>query len=268
MFTSPVAPELVIVAVNSLRPTKPAGERIGSAADIAGRERGVDAARIAADQSAGAVALTIRPIALPTVTVTSAIEFTIAPMLAPGPKIPFWPMSPPATMPLFAVPCDTVPSTVTLVTVPPFDPARMPMNWPGPVTFGFAVTLALVMLRLLTWPVAPIVPNRPTLMPKALGAMGAMVRLLMVFPRPSNRPVNGPPAPPIGRNREAGHVDVGRAERVVLASVERWCRSPAGSPACSPACTAVSVLDGPSEVAAACRCVKFVRASPIAAVGL
>ncbi len=37
------------------------------------------------------------------------------------------------------------------------------MNWPGPVMFGFAVTLALAMLRLLTWPVAPIVPNRPIL---------------------------------------------------------------------------------------------------------
>ena len=74
------------------------------------------------------------------------------------------------------------------------------MNWPGPVTFGFAVTLALVMLRLFTWPVAPIVPNMPMLTPKALGATGAMVRLLMVFPRPSNLPVNGAPAAPIGRN--------------------------------------------------------------------
>ena len=72
-------------------------------------------------------------------------------------------------------------TTVTLLTVPPFDPARMPMNWPGPVMFGFAVTLALVMLRLFTWPVAPIVPNMPMLTLAAPGAMGAMVRLLMVM---------------------------------------------------------------------------------------
>ena len=90
------------------------------------------------------------------------------------------------------------------------------MNWPGPVTFGFAVTLALVMVRLFTWPVAPIVPNMPILTPKALGAMGAMVRLLMVFPRPSNLPVNGPPAAADRQEREARHVEVGRAERVVL----------------------------------------------------
>ena len=111
-------------------------------------------------------------------------------MLAPGPKMPFWPTSPPATTPLCAVPCDTVPLTFTLLIVPPFEPARMPMNWPGPVTFGFAVTLALVMLRLFTWPVAPIDAEHADTDAVALGAMGAMVRLLMVFPRPSNLPVN------------------------------------------------------------------------------
>ena len=80
---------------------------------------------------------------LPTLTFTSAIDNVIVPMLAPGPKMPFWPTNPPATTPVIAPP-DTVPSTITLLTVPPFDPARMPMNWPGPVTFGFAVTLAFV----------------------------------------------------------------------------------------------------------------------------
>ena len=48
------------------------------------------------------------------------------------------------------------------------------------MSFGFAVTFALVMLRLLTWPVAPMVPNMPMLMLVAPGATGAMVRLLMV----------------------------------------------------------------------------------------
>ncbi len=72
------------------------------------------------------------------------------------------------------------------------------MNCPGPVTFGFAVTLAFVMLTLFTWPVAPIVPNMPMLTLPPLGATGAMVRLLIVFPRPSNLPVNGEPAPPTG----------------------------------------------------------------------
>jgi hypothetical protein len=66
----------------------------------------------------------------------------------------------------------------------------MPMNWPGPVTFGFAVTLAFAMLRLLTWPVAPIDPNRPMLTLPLLCAVGAMFRLLMVVPRPSNLPAN------------------------------------------------------------------------------
>ena len=59
------------------------------------------------------------------------------------------------------------------------------MNWPGRRVFGSAVTVALVMFRFFTTPLAPITPNMPTLVVPT--SSDAMVRSLMVCPSPSNR---------------------------------------------------------------------------------
>ena len=126
-----------------------------------------------------AALLTCEPeVELPTVTFTAACALLIVPRLVPGPRMPFWPTRPPAMTPLVTLPLVMVPPTETLLTVPPLVPARMPTNWPGGGTFGFAVTLALVMLKLRTTPPAPITPNMPTFW--VVARIGAMVRLLIV----------------------------------------------------------------------------------------
>src|SRR5262245_36653559 len=132
-----------------------------------------------------------------TVTVTAvALELLIDPATCCGPNIPFCPTSPPVITPVSFPPSTLLLLTLTLLMVPAFWPASTPTNWPGPPALGFALTVKSVRLRLRTVPVAPMVPNRPILFTPS--AVGEITALLMAWPWPSSRPVNGDPALPIG----------------------------------------------------------------------
>src|SRR5229473_2145414 len=89
-----------------------------------------------------------------TVTVTLAFDCVINPAWPPGPRVPFWPTSPPAWTPTIANPL-TTPLADTPVMVPAFDPARTPTHWEKTLELkpGFALTSALVRFKLLTTPV-------------------------------------------------------------------------------------------------------------------
>ena len=191
----PVANELAIVAPVSLRPTRPPMKLLVPPATLPLASEFVMVPGLSPTRPPAL--LPCEPeVALPTVTFTAACALLIVPRLVPGPRMPFWPTRPPAMTPLVTLPFDTVPLTVTLSIVPPLVPARMPTNWPGGGTFGFAVTFALVMLRLRTIPPAPIAPNMPTFW--VVASVGAMVRLLIVWPRPSSTPVKRDEMLPIG----------------------------------------------------------------------
>src|SRR5688572_26432810 len=108
-------------------------------------------------------------------------------------RMPCCPTKPPAFTPLTDRPLTLLSFTVTLVMVPPLWPARTPTHCEtGGPYLGcskpiLATTLALAILRLLTEPVSPMVPNRPTLCVVAL--LGAITRPLMVKPWPLRPPV-------------------------------------------------------------------------------
>src|SRR5947209_2713863 len=117
----------------------------------------------------------------PPLTFALEDEFTIVPIWF-CPTSPFCPIRPPAITPWSPVAAVTVllPVTFTLLTVPALVPASTPTNWPSPVAFGFAATVALLKLRFFTTPPAPIAVNMPTPMPKLTGFTGATCRLAMV----------------------------------------------------------------------------------------
>src|SRR5204863_3199238 len=126
--TLPLAPDKVIVAVFSLRPTRPPmklflpPETSPLAVDIV-IVPGLSPTR------PPALLPELPDDELPTLTFAAAVDKVMVPMCAPGPNRPFCPMSPPATTPLFAVPCDTVLLvTFTPLTIPAFVPARTPTN--------------------------------------------------------------------------------------------------------------------------------------------
>ena len=98
---------------------------------------------------------------------------------------PLAPTSPPSAASV-AVPPSTVPVAVTPLTVPRLVPASVPTVWN--VTPGLAVTSTFARLRSRTTPRLPMTPNSPTLWVVELAWCD--VRLAMVWPWPSNTPVN------------------------------------------------------------------------------
>ncbi len=118
-------------------------------------------------------------------TVTSAFDPVIKPEWPPKSKVPFAPTSPPSIAP------ETVPpSTVTAGG----DIADGALIGAGEGADGLegntrlAVTSTFARFRLRTTPMGPMTPNSPTLW--VVESFGAMVRLAMVWPWPSNTPVN------------------------------------------------------------------------------
>src|SRR5947209_1956417 len=178
--TSPLAVDEVIDAVFSLRPARPPTKLLVPPETLPLAVENVIVPGLSPTRPPPL--LPLDPVdELPTVTFTCAFDSVMVPRCPPGPRSPFWPTSPPAMTPCVAVPADTVLLVmVTLLIRPALLPARMPTNWPGPVTLGFAVTFALSKLTFCTTPVAPIAANRPTPMPTELGAVGAMIRLEIV----------------------------------------------------------------------------------------